>query len=79
MPQSKPKWAVSPFSDQNGAKTLPNRAANTYIAYKRVYPPGGGGLSINLVSKSNQIVGILLLFSKWQAPDGYEDLAEGGQ
>ena len=30
-----------PFSDQNGAKTLPDGAANTYIAYIREYPPPG--------------------------------------
>ena len=28
------------FSDQNGAKTLPDGAAHTYIAYIREYPPG---------------------------------------
>ena len=27
------------FSDQNGAKTLPDKAAHTYIAYIREYPP----------------------------------------
>ena len=28
-----------PFSDQNGAKTLPDAAAHTYMAYIREYPP----------------------------------------
>ena len=28
-----------PFSDQNGAKTLPDGAARTYMAYIREYPP----------------------------------------
>ena len=27
-----------PFSDQNGARTLPDGAAHTYIAYIREYP-----------------------------------------
>jgi len=27
------------FSDQNGAKTLPDGAAHTHIAYIREYPP----------------------------------------
>ena len=31
---------VHPFSDQKGAKTLPDGAAHTYIAYIREYPPG---------------------------------------
>ena len=30
---------IYPFSDQNGAKTLPDRAAHTSIAYIREYPP----------------------------------------
>ena len=29
-----------PFSDQNGAKPLPDGAAHAYIAYIREYPPG---------------------------------------
>ena len=43
--------SVYPFSDQNGVKTLPIRAAHTYIAYIRAqpHPPspppfGGPGL-----------------------------------
>ena len=28
-----------PFWDQNGAKTLPDGAARTYMAYIREYPP----------------------------------------
>ena len=33
MPDSRLKWAsVHPFSDQNGAKTLPDGAAHTYMA-----------------------------------------------
>ena len=31
---------VYPFSDQNSAKTLPDGAAHTYMAYTREYPPG---------------------------------------
>ena len=30
-----------PFSDRNGAKTLPFRAAHTSMAYIREYPQGG--------------------------------------
>ena len=37
--QSKMGQSVYPFSDQNGAKTLPDGAAHTYIAYIREYPP----------------------------------------
>ena len=36
---------VYPFSDQNGAKTLPDGAAHTYMAYIREYPPPGQILS----------------------------------
>ena len=40
IPDSRPKWqSVYLFSDQNGAKTLPDGAAHTYIAYIREYPP----------------------------------------
>ena len=44
-PDSRPKWAKSiPVSDQNGAKTLPDGAAHTYMAYIGEYPlPRGGG------------------------------------
>ena len=39
---SRPKWAKCiPVSDQNGAKTLPDGAAHTYMAYIREYPPPG--------------------------------------
>ena len=31
--------SVYPFSDQNGAKTLPDGVAHAYIAYIREYPP----------------------------------------
>ena len=31
-----------PCLDQNGSKTIPFRAAHTYIAYIREYPPPGG-------------------------------------
>ena len=31
--------SVYPFSDQNSAKTLPDGAVHTYIAYIREYPP----------------------------------------
>ena len=31
--------SVYPFSDQNGAKILPDGAAHTYIAYIREYSP----------------------------------------
>ena len=34
--------SVYPFPDQNAAKTPPDGAADTYIAYIREYPPGGG-------------------------------------
>ena len=33
------KVYIVPFSDQNGAKTLPFGAAHTYMAYIREYPP----------------------------------------
>ena len=35
--------SVYPLPDQNAAKTLPDGAAHTYIAYTREYPPWGGG------------------------------------
>ena len=39
IPNSGPKWArLHPFSDQNGAKTLPFGADHTYIAYVGEYP-----------------------------------------
>ena len=41
IPDSRPKWAKCiqyPFPDQNGAKTLPDGAANTNMAYIREYP-----------------------------------------
>ena len=39
IPNSGPKWArLHPFSNQNGAKTLPFGAAHTYIAYVGEYP-----------------------------------------
>ena len=31
--------SVYPFSDQNGAKTLPEWGCTNYIAYVREYPP----------------------------------------
>ena len=31
------------FSDENGAKTLPDGVAHTFIAYIREYPSLGGG------------------------------------
>ena len=34
--------SVYPFSDQNGAKTLPDGTAHTYMAYTREYPPPPG-------------------------------------
>ena len=33
--------SVYPFSDQNGAKALPDGAAHTYMAYVKEYPPRG--------------------------------------
>ena len=43
IPDSRPKIGptVYPFSDQNGAKTLPDGAAYTYMVYIREYPLGG--------------------------------------
>ena len=44
IPDSRPKCipqSVYPFLDQNGAKTLPDGAAHTYMAYIREYPPPG--------------------------------------
>ena len=38
--QTKMGKVYNPFSDQNSAKTLPDGAAHTYIAYTREYPPG---------------------------------------
>ena len=32
------RQSLYPFSDQNGAKILPDGAAHTYIAYTREYP-----------------------------------------
>ena len=34
---------IYPFSDQNGAKTVPLGSAQTYMAYTRENPPPGGG------------------------------------
>ena len=41
IPDSRPKWAkcIRPVSVQNGAKTLPDGAAHTYMAYLRECPP----------------------------------------
>ena len=36
--------SVYPFSDHNGAKTLPEGTAHTYISYIREYPPGKSSL-----------------------------------
>ena len=36
------RQSLYPFSDQNGAKTLPDGATHTYIAYIREYPPPPG-------------------------------------
>ena len=33
--------SVYPYSDQNGAKTLPDGAAHTYMVYIREYHPPG--------------------------------------
>ena len=38
--QTKNGQTVYPFSDQNGAKTLSDGAAMTYIGYIREYLPG---------------------------------------
>ena len=46
LPYSRPKWVKCfAFLDQDGAKTPPDGAAHTYIAYIREYlpPPGGNG------------------------------------
>ena len=40
--------SVYPFSDQNGAKPLPDGAAHIYMAYIGKYPPPRGGLEITL-------------------------------
>ena len=48
LPNSRPKNVQNlyPFSNQNGAKTLPDGAAHTYIAYSlREYPPPPGDLN----------------------------------
>ena len=45
IPDSRPKWAkFISFTDQNGAKTLPDGAAHTYMAYAGEYPPPSLGL-----------------------------------
>ena len=42
---------VNPFSDQNGAKTLPDATAHTYVAYIREYsPPPRGYITIRKVN-----------------------------
>ena len=38
--------SVHPFSDQNGAKTLADRTAHTYIAYIRESPPPPGPATV---------------------------------
>ena len=35
-----------PFSDQNGAKTLPDGAARTYMAFIKEYPPPPRAVSL---------------------------------
>ena len=41
IPDSRPNGqSVYPIPDQNGAKTLPDGAAHTYMAYITEYPPG---------------------------------------
>ena len=44
--QTKMGKVVYPFSDQNRAKTLPDGAADSYIAYEREYPPPPGLISM---------------------------------
>ena len=41
-----------PFSDQNGAKTLPDGAARTYMAYIGEHPPR----AVNLLQFRNTLV-----------------------
>ena len=41
---------VNPFSDQNGAKTLPDATAHTYVAYIREYPPPPGYITLRKVN-----------------------------
>ena len=43
IPDFRPKWArkLHPFSDQTGAKTLPDGAAHTYLACIREYKSAG--------------------------------------
>ena len=41
IPDSRPNWAY-PVLGQNGAKTQPDGAAHTYVAYIREYPPPPG-------------------------------------
>ena len=44
-------------SDQNGAKTLPDGAAHTYIAYIREYPPPPPPLQRKCLKKIKDIKG----------------------
>ena len=41
---------VNPFSDQNGAKTLPDATAHTSVAYIREYSPPRGYITIRKVN-----------------------------
>ena len=52
--------SLYPFSDKNGAKTLPDGASHTYIAYIREYFPG---FEFDLVHSSINNTGGELLFS----------------
>ena len=42
------------FSDQNGAKTVPDKTAHTYIAYIREYPPLRADAYWVFISKPDQ-------------------------
>ena len=55
--------SVYPFSDQNGAKTLPGGAAHTYIAYIREYPPGFFQLLRDFVPKKWSQTGTVATFA----------------
>ena len=49
-----PDQSVDPFSDQNGAKTLPDGAAHTCMGYIREYPPGVRKIGASLASSSRR-------------------------
>ena len=56
IPDQNGQSVSDPFSDQNGAKTLPDGAPHTYIAYIREYPPGRAEETITLCDNRDNLI-----------------------